>query len=114
MKIYKKYCGILVMGETALSSGWLGFQQEERGRQSVIGRGNSLSKGPEIWPDLGYMVETGKRQVRDQGQAIPGLVWKAIVSWKAASEAFSWQAEELETCLMLCTVQPRAQVVESF
>lgn len=99
--IYKKLCGILVIGGIVLFGGWIRFQQRERSRQR-----EHLSRGPEIWPgkDMWWGV-AGVRSGLYYSE--PGL--KAMVSWKAASEAFSWEAETGNL-----PVQSGAQMVESF
>lgn len=67
----KKCLWDIVMGGTALSSGLLGFWQKERGRQNIIGWGNSFSKGPgQTWA-MWWRV-TRDRWETDQGQAIQG------------------------------------------
>ena len=100
-------------GRDSVISGWLGFWQEERGRQNIIGRGNSFSKSPgQTWA-VRWRV-TGGRWKTDRARPCRACV-KAAFSWKTASEDFSWQADDwkLEYCT-LSTVQPRAEMVEPF
>lgn len=60
---FKKCCG-----QDNIIQWMIRISTETECRQGIICRENSLSKGAEIWPDLGYVVkkweETGERQIR--------------------------------------------------